>query len=59
MNVGALGNASGTPMDGAQNVSFGKSTVDGGDTDDGNGGNEGVASSHNFDPNDPVVMAAF
>jgi len=58
MNVGALGNSSGTPMDGAQNMSFGESTVNGGDTVDGNGGNEGVASSHNFDPSDPVVMAA-
>jgi len=28
LNVGALGNASGTPMDGAQNMSFGESTVD-------------------------------
>jgi len=58
MNVGVLGNAGGTPMDGAQNMSFGKSTVDGGNADDGTGGNEGVASSHNFDPSDPVVMAA-
>jgi len=58
MNVGVLGNASGTPMDGVQNMSFGESTVDGGNTDDGTGGNEGVASSHNFDPSDPVVMAA-
>ena len=58
MNVGALGNASGTPMDGAQNMSFGESTVDGGGSDDGDGGNEGVASSHNFDPSDPVVMVA-
>jgi len=29
LSVGALGNASGTPMDGAQNMSFGESTVDG------------------------------
>jgi len=55
LNVGALGNASGTPMDGAQNMSFGKSTVDGGNTDEGN---EGVASSNNLDPCDPSVMAA-
>ena len=58
MNVGALGNASGTLMDGAQNMSFGESTVDGGDTIDSDGGNEGVASSHNFDPSDPDMMAA-
>jgi len=55
MNVGALGNASGTPIDGAQNMSFGESTVDGGNTDDGN---KGVASSNNLDPSDPDVMAA-
>ena len=59
MNAGALGNASGTPMDGAQNMSFGESTVNGGDTIDRNEGNEGVVSSHNGeDPSDPDVMAA-
>jgi len=58
MNVGALGNASGTPMDGAQNMSFGESTVDGGNTDEGCEGNKGVASSNNLDPSDPGVMAA-
>jgi len=36
-------------------MSFGKSTVDGGNTDEGN---EGVASSNNLDPCDPSVMAA-
>jgi len=55
MNVRVLGNASGTPMDGAQNMSFGESTVDRGNT---NEGNEGVASSNNLDPCDPSVMAA-
>jgi len=35
MNIGALGSASGTPMDGAQNVSFDESAVDGGNTDVG------------------------
>jgi len=55
MNIGALGNASGTPMDGAQNMSFGESAVDGGNTDKGN---EGVASSDNLDLSDPGVMAA-
>jgi len=58
MNVGALGNASGTLMDGAQNMSFGESAVDGGNTDDGCEGNEGVASSNNLDPSDPDVMVA-
>jgi len=56
MNVGVLGNASRTPMDGAQNMSFDESTVDGGDTIDGN---KGVVSSHKGqDPSDPDVMAA-
>jgi len=55
LNVGALENASGTPMDGAQNMSFGgKSTVDGGNSD---GGNQGVASNINLDPCDPSVIA--
>jgi len=54
LNVGALGNASGTPMDGAQNMSFGESAVDGGNAD---GGNEGVASNINLDPRDPSVIA--
>ena len=36
-------------------MSFGESTVDGGNTDEGN---EGVASSNNLDPCDPSVMAA-
>jgi len=55
LNVGALGNASGTPMDGAQNMSFGgESTVDGGNTDEGN---QGVALNINLDPCDPSVIA--
>jgi len=62
MNVGALGNASGIPLDGAQNMSFSKSTVDGGHTIDGDAGNEGVRSSYNTtsgqDPSDPEVIAA-
>jgi len=62
MNVGALGNASGTPLDGAQIMSFGESTVDGGHTIDGDAGNEGVGSSYNTtlgqDPSDPEVIAA-
>jgi len=62
MNVGALGNASGTQLDGAQNMSFGKSAVDGGYAVDGDAGNEGVGSSYNAtpgqDPSDPEVIAA-
>jgi len=59
LNVGALGNASGTPLDGAQNVSFGESTVDGGCTINGGEGNKAVASSYNCqDPSDPEVIAA-
>jgi len=59
LNVGALGNASGTPMDGAQNVSFGESTVDGGHTIDGDEGNKGAASDCNCqDLSDPDALAA-
>jgi len=55
LNVGALGNASGTPMDGAQNMSFGgESTVDGGNAD---GGNQDVTSNINLDSCDPSVIA--
>jgi len=56
LNVGALGNASGTPMDGAQNMSFGGESavlVEGGNND---GGNQGVASNINLDPCDPSVI---
>jgi len=56
LNVGALGNASGTLMDGAQDMSFGESTVDKGYTVDGD---EGATSNYNHqDPSDPDVMAA-
>jgi len=58
LNVGALGNASGTPLDGAQNVSFGESTVNEGCAIDGGEGNEAVALSYNCqDPSDPEVIA--
>ena len=59
LNVGVLGNASGTPLDGVQNVSFGESAVDGGCAINGGEGNEAVALSYNCqDPNDPEVIAA-
>jgi len=59
LNVGALGNASGTPLDGAQNMSFGESTVNEGCTIDGGKGNEAVALSYNCqDPSDLEVIAA-
>jgi len=59
LNVGALGNASGTPLDGAQNMSFGESTVDRGCAIEGGEGNEAVVSSYNCqDPSDPEVIAA-
>jgi len=68
-SVGALGNASGAPLDGSQNVSFGERTVDEKRTVDGNNDNEGMlvhsgsesSTSYNtpsgFDPSDPEVIA--
>jgi len=41
ISVGALGNASGTPLDGSQNMSFGERTVDEKRAIDGNNDNEG------------------
>jgi len=59
LNVGALGKASGTLMDGAQDMSFGKSTFNKGYTVDGDEGNEGATSNYiHQDPSDPEVMAA-
>jgi len=69
ISVGALGNASGTPLDGSQNMSFGESTVNERRTIDGNNDNEGMigysggesSMSYNtpsgFDPSDPEVIA--
>ena len=66
--VGALGNASGTPLDGSQNMSFGESTVDGNHAVDGNNDNEGMnvysgsdsSTSYNtpsgYDLSDPEVI---
>jgi len=68
IGVRALGNASGTPLDGSQDISFGKSTVDGEFTIDGD--EDGVLSVPGYnvpsghdqsDPNvimDPAVIAA-
>jgi len=68
ISVGALGNASGMPPDGSQNMSFGERTVDEKRTIDGNNDNEGMpvysgsesSTSYNtpsgFDPSDPEVI---
>ena len=69
ISVGALGNASGAPLDGSQNMSFGESTVDERRAIDGNNDNEGMivcsgsesSRSYNtrsgFDLSDPEVIA--
>jgi len=69
ISVGALGNASGTPLDGSQNMSFGERAVDEKRTVDGNNDNEGMlvcsgsesSTSYNtpsgFDLSDPEVIA--
>jgi len=69
ISVGALGNASGTPLGGSQNMSFGERAVDEGRVIDGNNDNEGMlvhsgsesSTSYNtpsgFDPSDPDVIA--
>ena len=61
MRVGALGNASGTPLDGLQDMSFGESTVGGEFTVDGDeDARELSVSGHNVpsghDPSDPNVI---
>jgi len=69
ISVGALGNASGTPLDGSQNMLFGERTVDKKRVIDGNNDNKGMlvcsgsesSTSYNapsgFDPSDPDVIA--
>jgi len=55
MGVGALGNASGTPLGGSQHMSFGKSTVDGEFTIDGD--EDGVLTMPTiYDQNNPNVV---
>ena len=58
MPVGALGNASGTPLDGLQNVSLGESTVDEEFAIDGDkdGGEVVVPGCSVPDPTDPDVI---
>jgi len=53
--VGALGNTSGTPLDGSQDMSFGESTVDGEFTVDGDEDNR-EPSVPGHDPNDQDVI---
>jgi len=69
ISVGALGNASGTPLDGSQNMSFGERTVNEQRAIDGNNDNEGIlahsgsesSTSYNtpsgFDLSDPDIIA--
>ena len=61
MNVGSLGNASGTPLDGTQDMSFGESTVNGEFTVDGDEDNRdssvpGYSVPSGHDPSDPNVI---
>jgi len=59
MPVGALGNASGTPLDGSQDMSFGESAVGGEFTIDGDEGDRGLSASlsaSGHDPNAPDVI---
>jgi len=69
ISVGALGNASGAPLDGSQNMSFGENATDRRRSVDGNNGNDGMmvysgsesSTSYNtpsgFDPSDPETLA--
>jgi len=62
IRVGALGNASGTPLDGSQDMSFGESTVVGeftvdGDEDDREISVPGYNVPLGYNPNDPDVVA--
>jgi len=68
ISVGALGNASGTPLDGSQNMSFGDNTTDRRRSVDGNNSNDGMivcsgsepSTSYNtpsgYDPSDPETL---
>jgi len=70
VSVGALGNASGTPLDGSQHMSFEERAVDEKCAADGDNNNEGMlvhsgsesGTSHNipsgFDPTDPEAITA-
>jgi len=69
ISVGALGNASGTPLDGLHNMSFGENAIDGRQATDENNGDDGMAvysgsksstsyaTPLGYDPRDPEVLA--
>jgi len=69
ISVGALGNTSGTPLDGSQNVSFGENAIDRRRSADENNGDDGMAvysgsesstsyaTPSGYDPSDPEVLA--
>jgi len=69
ISVGALRNASGTPLDGSHNVSFGENALDGRQAVNENNGDGGMAAHsgsesstsygtpEGFDPRDPEVIA--
>jgi len=70
ISVGALGNASGTPLDGSQNMSLGENAIDSRRSVDGNNGDDGMAvcsgsesstsyaTPDGYDPRDPEVLAS-
>jgi len=70
ISVGALGNASGTPLDGSQNMSFRENAIDGRQAADENNGDDGMAvhggsesstsyaTPSGYDPSDPEVLAS-
>jgi len=59
VSVGALGNASGTPLDGSQDMSFGESTVDKEYTIEGEEDTASILAAHNipstYNPSDQNV----
>jgi len=69
ISVGALGNASGTPLDGSHNVSFGENAINGRQATNENNGDDGMAmysgsdsstsydTPSGYDPSDPEVIA--
>jgi len=70
ISVGALGNASGTPLDGSHNMSFGENALDGRQAVNENNGDDGMAvyggsdsstsyaTPDGYDPRDPEVLAS-
>jgi len=70
ISVGALGNASGTPLDGLHNMSFGENALDGRQAVNENNGDDGMAvyggsdsstsyaTPDGYDPRDPEVLAS-